>query len=435
MTVSSSNTGQIQVDNPLVVFVAGVINTRNISLSHIASGSSSTPVRLTLALETHVDSNYYFVVAPKVTVVPLGTFVVSSTSVTVQKGRQTAFTIAPNIAPDQDVTVHITVSNMTVVTATPSVILLAGSLAPQVVTVTHQNMGVATLSFEGTSAEGNYNGATLENAVSVDAAQGFQVYRRVPGTAADVMGELVPERQTAYIVQPQPTSHLAQARFLVLSDLPVDRDITISVMSSDPEVVSTFQDVDNTVSIAQGTKGPALVKVQHGGKAGTALISFRVDTPGGNYDGVASGNVQVVAMPVLIFSSTRVDIQTAGVGVFTVRPGTAPSSDCTIQCVSSDPSIATVTPSIVLRAADALSANNTKTVTLEYVKQGAVTVSFFDIVLPVCACVCLYVEGLPHSHAYSCTCICLYALRSPSSPLLGREATSTGWCGWTAWRL
>jgi hypothetical protein len=377
MTITSSHTNGIGVINPTILFLADEIMTKNATLSHVSSGSIQTPVYLTLSLSTDPSSNYFYVVAPFVTVVPLGTFVLSSPNITVQKGRYAYLTVAPNVAPDQDVNVHVHVSNKTVVTASQSVIFLAGSLAPQTVMLTHHNLGTATLSFAGESAEGNYNGARLYDAVKVFAKQGFQVRKLIPGIAEDLPGELVLEEQIAFVVQPQPTSHLAQARFFLLSDLPADRDMVISVLSSDQSIISTFQEIDNRVSIARGTRGPVLVKVQHGGTAGKASISFRVETPGGIYGYVESGNIQVVGMPVLIFSSMRVDIQSGGVGMFTVRPGTAPSSDCTIQCISSDSAVATVTPSVVFHASDGLSSNNTKTVTLTYRKQGSVTVSFF----------------------------------------------------------
>jgi len=375
MTISSSQTNQTVVQTPTVVFVKGQIETQNISLLHVSSGSLKSPVYLTLSLTTDASSNYFFVVAPRVTVVALGTFVCSSTSITVQKGRQTLLSLAPNVPPDQDVTVHVTVSNETAVTATPSVIFLAGSMAPQTVTVTHQNYGSAMLSFVAMSAEGNYKGALLERAVDVSAVQGFEVFRRRSGIREHVMGVRVPEKQDPFVVQPQPTSHLAVARFLVLSDLAVDRDISISILSSDEAIVSTM---GATVVVSEGTQGPVLVTVKHGGTAGVAFISFRVDTVGGNYGGVTeSGNVQVIAMPLLIFSSVQVNIQTDGVGVFTVRPGTAPSNDVTIQCISSDPAVATVTPTLLFKAEDGVSPANTKTATLVYQKQGAVTVSFF----------------------------------------------------------
>ena len=374
MAISSSQPNQTTVVSANITFFANQVNETNVTLSHVSSGSLKAPVVLTLTLFTHVDSNYYFVVAPRVTVVPLGTFVLSSSFITVQKGRQTDITVAPNIAPDQDVTVRVRVSNETAVTATQSVIFLAGSLEPQVVTVTHHILGTASLSFSAVSVAGNYNGAELADAVDVFAVQGFEVFKRVPGIKQDVMGERVPEKQNAFIVQPQPSSHLAQARFLLLSDLPVDRDVSITILSSDQSIVSTM---GASVTIVQGTRGPALVTVQHGGVAGEALISFRVDTVGGNYNGVESGNVKVVAMPLLIFSSAIVNIQTDGLGIFTVQPGTAPSEDVSIQCVSSDPAVATVTAAVILTAAGGTSTANTKTVTLVYKKQGQVTVSFF----------------------------------------------------------
>ena len=269
---------------------------------------------------------------------------------------------------------HLRVSDETVVTVTQTIIFLAGSTVPQVVTLTHHNMGNASLSLEAVSAEGNYYGARLENAAAVVAMQGFQVYRRVQGLKEDVMGELVPENQKAFIVQPQPSSHLAKASFLLLADLAADADTSITVLSSDPAVIST---TGQTVTVKKGTRGPALISVKHGGTAGSAFVSFRVDSAAGKYAGVESGNVQVVAMPLLLFSAVRVDIQTDGVGEFTVRPGTAPSQDVSIQCISSDPAVATVTPAILFTAAGGTSDDNAKTVTLFYRKQGAVTVSFF----------------------------------------------------------
>ena len=380
MAISSSQPNQTTVVSANITFFANQVNETNVTLSHVSSGSLKAPVVLTLTLFTHVDSNYYFVVAPRVTVVPLGTFVLSSSFITVQKGRQTDITVAPNIAPDQDVTVRVRVSNETAVTATQSVIFLAGSLEPQVVTVTHHILGTASLSFSAVSVAGNYNGAELADAVDVFAVQGFEVFKRVPGIKQDVMGERVPEKQNAFIVQPQPSSHLAQARFLLLSDLPVDRDVSITILSSDQSIVSTM---GASVTIVQGTRGPALVTVQHGGVAGEALISFRVDTVGGNYNGVESGNVKVVAMPLLIFSSAIVNIQTDGLGIFTVQPGTAPSEDVSIQCVSSDPAVATVTAAVILTAAGGTSTANTKTVTLVY---KIFRVCFAEEHLCVCVC-------------------------------------------------
>lgn len=258
---------------------------------------------------------------------------------------------------------HIHVSNETVVTATQTVIFLAGSTEVQVITVTHQNMGNATLSLEAVSVEGNYKGTRLEQAVDIAAMQGFQVFTRVPGLKEDEMGEAVPDLQDAFVVQPQPTSHLAKASFLLLMDLQVDTDISISVLSTDPAIVSTMGQV---VTVKKGTKGPVLITVNHGGTAGVARISFRVEGVAGIYTGVESGNVQVVAMPLLIFSAVSVNIQTDGVGEFTVRPGTAPSKDVSIQCVSSDPAVATVTPFITFSAGSGTSDGNTQTVTLYY---------------------------------------------------------------------
>jgi hypothetical protein len=252
-------------------------------------------------------------------------------------------------------------------------------LAPQLVTVTHLNRGTTSLSFSAESVEGNYNGAKLNNAVQVVAKQGFEVFKRVPGTKNDLLGDLFQEKQDAFIVQSQPTSHLSRARFMLLCDLPVDRDISISILSSDNAIVSPRDEtvLIQTVSILKDTQGPVVLTVQHGGTAGSAFISFRVETVGGNYGGVESGNVKVLAMPLIIFSTARVNIQTDGVGVFTIRPGSTPSQDVTIQCISSNPAVASSTPIIVWLAADGISPNNTKTVTLVYRKQGSVTVSFF----------------------------------------------------------
>jgi len=101
MSIVSSDESQAAVVTRSVVFRAQNVTTQNITLAHRASGSLKTPVLLTLSLDTHPDSNYFFVVAPKVTVVPLGSFVLSATSITVQKGRQTDITVGPNVPPDQ----------------------------------------------------------------------------------------------------------------------------------------------------------------------------------------------------------------------------------------------------------------------------------------------------------------------------------------------
>ena len=101
MTITSSDVGQAAVLTPSVRFRANSVDTKNVTLSHVASGSIKMPVELTLELDTHQSSNYFFVVAPKVTVVALGSFVLSSTTITVQKGRQHEITVGPNVPPDQ----------------------------------------------------------------------------------------------------------------------------------------------------------------------------------------------------------------------------------------------------------------------------------------------------------------------------------------------
>jgi len=72
-----------------------------------------------------------------------------------------------------------------------------------------------------------------------------------------------------------------------------------------------------------------------------------------------------------------------GLGIFTVQPGTAPSEDVSIQCVSSDPAVATVTAAVILTAAGGTSTANTKTVTLVY---KIFRVCFAEEHLCVCVC-------------------------------------------------
>jgi hypothetical protein len=131
VTITSSNTAQITCTST-ITFPAGVVSTQNVTMTHISSGSIREPVILSFTSSSDAASNYFFVVIPSVRVVPLGTFVLSHTSVRVQKGRYFDVVVAPNIVPDQDVIVYVMVGNESFVTATPQLTFSARRMDSQV---------------------------------------------------------------------------------------------------------------------------------------------------------------------------------------------------------------------------------------------------------------------------------------------------------------
>eukprot|EP00961_Rhodomonas_salina_P152546 2053103-Rhodomonas_salina.1 len=265
LTLTSSDTSKVLV-TPTLTFQPGVIETQNATLTHVSSGSIDAAVQIGFQLSTNSNSNYFFVEVPNVRVVPLGTFVLSETNVVLQKGRTYTIVIAPNVAPDQDVTVLVTVSDPSVMTATASVTLLAKKLDSTEVIITHVAAGFATLSFEAVSLEGNYNGARLDNAVNVEAVFGFQVFSRVPGLVNDVPDQPI-LASDELILQMQPTSHLGEVTFLIATDIPVTADTTVVVLSTDNSLVQS----DSNVTFLAGELGFKAVSVRHGGTAGDAV--------------------------------------------------------------------------------------------------------------------------------------------------------------------
>ena len=376
MHIASSDTSQVTA-NASVLFEAGTVSMQTVYLRHNASGRASDDVKLTLTLSTHIEGNYNNVLVPQISVIALGEIVPSVSRTRVQKGRTTTFLISPNVVPDDNVVITITVSNSSVITATESVTFLASKLDGSEVTVTHVSTGTATLSFFASSPAGNYMGSQLVNGVTVDAVVGFTVFSRVTGVAEDIPDEQIAEADLL-IVQQQPTSHLGVASFLVAPDVPVTAVTYVEVKVTDGEILSSTSNVTFAPNDAQRFK---LVHVFHGGKPGLASVYFRALTEdlSGNYHSIESGNVRIRTLPGFLFSQTLVDVQTDGIGTFTLRPDLAPTEDVTVTMVSSDPSVASVTPSVILRSADGTTPANTKTVTISYVQQGTVAISFFAV--------------------------------------------------------
>jgi len=114
-------------------------------------------------------------------VIPLGAFVLSQTSLRVQKAMSAVMTIAPNVAPDEDVQVFITVTDTSVVTATASIFFLAKKMDAVPFTLYHVSAGHTKLSFNAVSMNGNYFGSYVNDAVSVEGLHGFQAFTRVVG--------------------------------------------------------------------------------------------------------------------------------------------------------------------------------------------------------------------------------------------------------------
>lgn len=376
VNIVSSNTSQITATSS-VSFPVGPSVQRTVNLTHINPGSISNPVTISFTIVTTPASNYYFVVIPDIRVVPLGTFVLSQTSIRVQKGMSYDVTVSPSVAPDQEVTIFVTVGNESLVTATQTLTFLARKMDSQVLRVTHAgNVGFTAVSLRSVSIEGNYDGAVLNNAVQVEATIGFTAFTKLQGVSAIVPVSPINDEYSMN-VQYQPTSHLAKVEFLVRPDVPFTADTELEVISSNPLIVTGYAKSGGRLKYLAGEGGFQVVVAQHAGQSGTAFLSFRaIAAAGGNYFGIESGHVTIRAMPGLEFSTTTIDVQKGGVGTFTIRPGTYPTQDVLVSMITSDPSVATIQPNVTFRADDEIGPANTKTVTVYYVSQGTVAVSF-----------------------------------------------------------
>jgi hypothetical protein len=369
--ISSSDTTRVTC-TPTVNFQVGPVSPQVVELNHIASGFESTPVMLSFVVTT-ADPEYSNAKILPMKVIPLGTFVLSHTKIRVQKARTSSMTIAPNVVPDQDVEVFITVANTSVVKATESVKFLAKKMDPVPFTLVHVSAGHTTLSLNAVSISGNYFGAYLIDAVEVEALNGFQAWTRVIGVTEALPDALITDQKLT--VQSQPTSHLSFAHFLVTTDLVPDQETSVVVLSSDDTIVTS----SSNVTFKAGVREYKPVTVVHGGRSGIANIYFRATSSvsSGNYNGLESGNIKVQAAPGFVFSSSTVNVQTGGVTNITVRPDLEPTDEVVLSLITSDPTVINVTESVVFSVAGGVGPKNTKTISIGYEGIGTAAISFF----------------------------------------------------------
>ena len=371
VSITSSNTAQVTC-TPSVTFSTGQNVPQNVTLTHISSGTEDDPVSLSFTITT-TDPEYARVRILPSKVIPLATFILSHSNIRVQKARTSTLTIAPNIAPDDDVEIFINVGDTSVVTATASVRFSAKKLDAVPFTLYHVGPGHTKLSFNSVSPSGNYYGSYLTDAIDVEALHGFQGWTRVIGVTDAVPA--LPITDQRLVVQSQPTSHLSLAHFLVTTDIIPDRETTVVVKSSHDNIIKT----SSNVTFRAGIKEFKAVTVEHGGTAGISNIYFSASTAvaGGNYDGLESGNVLVQAMPGFVFSSTVVNVQKDQITNITIRPDKEPTAQVVLSLVTSDPSVINVTETIVFSVAGGVSSRNTKIISVGYEGLGTAALSFF----------------------------------------------------------
>jgi hypothetical protein len=372
--ISSSRPEFVQVETGQIFFQAGNSSAQEVKVRHMKAGTMSFPVKIVFSLITSQQSNYFGVTLPFVDVIALGRFVFSQTVITLQKGRTVYITIAPNVPPDQDVTVYVNISNSSVASCTRMISFFAQSTEPQTISIVHISKGKANLSFEAFSVQGNYNGSVLIDGVSVTALHGFSAFYLAQGISDDE-----PASQIGFFdqlfVQKQPTSPLSFAEFLVTTDDDVDQKISVEILSSNNTIATP---VTTQISFHAEKKKFQKVKIRHGGSSGQAIIYFRVlDGALSNYAGIESGNVSITASPGLTLSKDRVDVQKNGYAVFTVSPDTPLTGDVIVNMVSSDPSIATVPTTVRFQQKFQLGPQNTISVAVTYQNVGTVSISFF----------------------------------------------------------
>ena len=372
--VNSSHADYIQVVTPTVTFRAGNASAQAVVVRNMKPGTAAVPIKLTLSLITDKNSNYFGVILPTIDVVPLGGFVFSHTEVIVQKGRTIFITVEPDVSPDEDVTVTITISNETVASCTQTVFFLAHTIEAQNISISHNAKGLTTLSVSAYSVQGNYNGSILPNGVKITALHGFTAFY-IATAGSDTVPASRIGLSDRLVVQKQPTSPLSYAEFLVTTDDLVDQDITVLVLSTDSAIAAPVTEV---ISFQSGQRSFDPVTVKHGGTSGQAIIFFRViDGSSSNYAGVESGNITISASPGLIISDSLINVQRKGVATLTVRPDTFLTGDVIVYMYSSDSSIATVQPYVKFSQTYQLGQENTVPVTITYQNGGTASISFF----------------------------------------------------------
>ena len=370
--ITSSNTAQVTC-TPSVSFAPGPVIPQTVTLTHIAAGSIDNPVKLSFSVSTNAASEYSQSKILPSTVIPLGSFLLSQTTIRVQKARTSVLTIAPNVPPDEDVEVFITVGDTSVVTATTSITFNAKKMDPVPFTLYHVGAGNTKLSFNASSIAGNYFGAYLSNAVQVEALHGFEAWTRVLGVTEAVPDTIITNQQL--LVQSQPTSHLSYAHFLVTTDIIPDEETVVVVKSSDDGIVTS----SSNVTFQAGVKEYKAVTVVHGGRSGIANIYFSATSAvtSGNYNGLESGDVKVKAAPGFVFSSTSVNVQQNEITNITIRPDLEPTADVMLTIVGSDPSVINVTEKIIFTVSGGVGPKNNKIISIGYEGFGTAALSFF----------------------------------------------------------
>jgi len=373
VNIASSNTAQVTC-TPSVTFPFGPVIPQPVTVTHISSGSAESPVMLTYTVVANAMSDYAKVRILPSKVIPLGTFVVSHTSIRVQKAMSAVMTISPNVAPDEDVKILITVTDTSVVTASTSIVFLAKKMDAVPFTLLHVGAGLTKLSFDAVSVTGNYVGSYLNDAVSVEALHGFQAFMRVVGVKNVIPGAHI-TTDHVFLVQSQPTSHLSYAHFVVTTDVIPNQETVVMVKSSDDSIVTTI----SNVTFSAGVKEYKAVTVVHGGRPGEAKIYFSASSvvASGNYNGLESGNVRVKAAPGFVFSSTSVNVQQNQIANITVRPDMEPTEDIVLSIVISDPSVINVTETLTFSVIGGVGPKNTKIISIGYEGLGTAALSFF----------------------------------------------------------
>jgi hypothetical protein len=216
----------------------------------------------------------------------------------------------------------------------------------------------------------------LNDVITVVSLTGFVAFTKLQGVRnAQPIKQILPTDRT--LVQAQPTSNLGRLEFLLRPDVPVTADTEIEVVSSNSAIVTGEALDGGRVLFRSGEMDFKTVVATHAGTFGPAVLSFRAIAPvGSNYYGIESGHVGVEAMPGLLFSATLVDVQMGGTGSFTIAPDSPSTRDVFVTITSSDPSVARVQPSVNFTAADGMGPKNVRTVTITYVSEGTVALSF-----------------------------------------------------------
>ncbi|EKX51598.1 hypothetical protein GUITHDRAFT_134499 [Guillardia theta CCMP2712] len=264
----------------------------------------------------------------------------------IQRLSSFEFSLKLDFPADSDLSINLMRSFNMTMSQTGSLPVRRGDVGPFQINVPHDgSVGLSTYSLIVSGASGNYAGVTAMEVLKVS---------MLPGLVLSV-----PQLELQYSRAP--------TTFTVRLDTQPTEDVMFSVENSNPSVLNATGSIFFPANSWDVDQVVAVTWI----KAGRATLSFKANSPGGNYQDVACCDINIVAYPRMFVSQSDVLLQKNVVLNISVGLPTVPSQHAVVHVTSLPEGIVSVDQSLFFPA----SSSSTMVLSIRYLSHGKATLS------------------------------------------------------------